>query len=396
MPVLLTTSGDFADRHEFAIGDSIKVFNNARELIRVVDEDVSEDVVLVGSDMEIVSATFIAEHYRLSRPSLSVILIRRRVDIQALNEAIKAGVRDVVSVDDATALVDAVRRARSFSFNARQVAGTTQVAGRRGRIVVVFSAKGGCGKTTMATNLSVALGRMGLRVCLVDFDLQFGDVGVSMRVTPTKTISDALSMQRSLDRMGVLGLTIPVTENVDVVLAPTNPTDVELITAELAETVLDRLAEEYDFVIVDSPPAFTEVMIRTFDMADLTLLLTTLDMPALKNLVLSIDTMNALGLQSNRRRVLLNRSDARAGLDVQDVETAIGMTVSGRTESTVDVPASANRGVVLTEWKPKHRFSKEIQKIAILICRDLEVQVPPKARGKFGRNLKAKAHGTTR
>lgn len=394
MPVLLTNSSDFAERHEFTIGDSLKVFNNARELIRVLEDDVHEDIVLVGSDMEIGSATSIAEYFRLTRPSLSVIVIRRRVDVQALNEAIKAGVRDVVPVDDATALVDAVRRARSFSLLARQASGTQQHAGRRGRIVVVFSAKGGCGKTTMATNLSVALGRIGLRVCLIDFDLQFGDVGVSMRVTPTKTISDALSMQRSLDRMGVLGLTIPVTENVDVVLAPTNPTDVELISADLAETVLDRLAEEYDFVIVDSPPAFTEVMIRTFDMADMTLLLTTLDMPALKNLVLSIDTMNALGLQSKRRRVLLNRSDARAGLDVHDVETAIGMPVSGRTESTVDVPASANRGVVLAEWKPKHHFSRAVMDIATLLCEDLEVPVPRKKRGLFKTSRKKRIEGS--
>lgn len=381
MAVLLTGSEDLAVRHEFAIGEDLKIYSNRRELIRAVEDDAGEDIIIVGSDVELSIAAQLAEHFRSKRPSLSVILIRNRVDAQTLNEAIKAGLRDVVSVEDATALVDAVRRSKVMASQLRVASGTQLQSQHRSAIVVVFSAKGGCGKTTTATNLAIAFGNLGLRTCVVDFDLQFGDIAVALQLPTSRTISDALSMELSLDRLGVTGLTVPINDKVDALLAPLNPSDAELISGDLGEKILIGLQEEYDIVVVDSPPAFTEVMVRSFDLADMTLLLTTLDTPAIKNLVSSIRTLDALGLQNKRRRVIVNRSDSRAGLDISDVEAAIDMSVSGQLKSSVDVPASTNQGVALISWKPRHRFSQDIQKLASTVCDDLGLQPKIEKRG---------------
>lgn len=381
MTFLLSNDQDLAARHEFAIGGQLEVIGNRRELIQAVELEASEDIVLVGADMEFEVAAAIAEHFRTGRSSLSVILIRRRVDIQTLNDSLRSGIRDVVSADDATALVDAVKRAKALSSQLRSASGTQTKSQDKGALIVVFSAKGGCGKTTIATNLAIAMGKLGKKTCIIDFDLQFGDVAVALRSPTNKTISDALGMEMSIDRLGVMSLTVPVADNVDALLAPTNPADVELVSGDLAEKILTALQSEYDVVVVDSPPAFTETMIRAFDLADLTLLLTTLDTPAIKNLVLSVKTLDDLGLHNRARMILVNRSDARAGLTIENVEDAVGLPVSGRFASTVDVPASVNQGMVLVDWKPNHKFSKSIRSLAEQICEDLNlVSDKPKRR----------------
>ena len=110
--------------------------------------------------------------------------------------------------------------------------------------------------------------------------------------------------------------------------------------------------------------AFTEVVLRTFDMADSYVLLTTLDMPAIKNLKVTIDTLDELGMPREKWHVLVNRSDARLGLSVEDVEKAIGLTVNNRVASSNDVPLSINSGEILFLNKPKHGVSRAIGNLA--------------------------------
>lgn len=352
------------ERFRLTLADDVVMADTLHSLTAALDERPEEDLVIVGPDAPLDVATDVAERYRLERPSLGVILLRRRVEVQAMAEALRAGIREVVPADDAEALLQACTRSLAVSRQLRHLEARAGEAGH-GRVVLVFGAKGGCGKTTLATNLAAALASLDVgRVCLVDLNLEFGDVAIAMQLEPTRTISDALGMQGGLDRDGIRSMVISAAERLDVLLAPTQPADAEFVTAGLIEEVLILLAEMYDYVVIDSPPAFNDGVLKCFDMADTYVLLTALDMLALKNFKVTLDTLDALGYPRARWRVVLNRYDSHVGLTAEDIEHVIGVPIQVRLPSSKDLPASINKGRPLVQDNPRHPFSREVLALA--------------------------------
>ncbi len=376
MTVVLGDAAHDAERFRLTLSEDVSVVESIQAMTGYVDNHAEEDLIIVGPDVALTAATDLAERYRLERPSLGVIVVRRRLELQAMTEALRAGVREVVGADDAESLLQAVIRSRLLSRSLRHA--EVRASGpAKGRVILVFSAKGGCGKTTLATNLAEALvGLGGGRVCLVDFNLEFGDVAIALQVEPMRTISDALGMQGGLDAQGVQAMVMHYKEGFDVLLAPTQPADAEFITAELAAEVLGLLAETYEFVVIDSPPAFNDVVLKCFDLADSYVLLTTLDMLALKNFKVTLDTLDALGYPRSRWSVVLNRCDSRVGLSPEDMEKVIGLPIATRLPSTKDVPASLNNGVTLLASQPRHPFSQAVMQLARREATSTPVSLP--------------------
>ena len=203
-----------------------------------------------------------------------------------------------------------------------------------------------------------------VRVCLVDFDLQFGDVGVSLRLDPQRSISDAVDMKDHLDKQGIASLVTKYSPNLDVLLAPANPVDAEYISGDLGRSILENLKKMYDFVVIDSSPAFTDVILESFEIADKHILMTTLDIPTLKNLRVSISTLDELGIDKSKRIFVVNHSTMKTGISIQDAERAIGAPVDFQIPSSVDVPISTNRGQILVASSPKHEVSRAVRQIA--------------------------------
>lgn len=363
MTVALCASTSSSERFRVTLGIELPVVASTRELFDYLERDTLENLVVVGPEIPTPMAIELAGHFRLTRPSLGVILVRNRLEVAVLTAAMQAGVREVVAADDAAELLAATRRSEQISTVF--AAGQAPEVIRRGKMVLVFSAKGGCGKTTVSTNLAEALAADPAKtVCLVDFDLQFGDVAVALQIDPTKTISDAIRMQNSLDVQGIRSLVTQHKPNLHVLLAPLDPSDVEFITPDLAQNILSGLKDSYDYVVVDAPPAFTEVILRAFDLADEYLLLTTLDTPSLKNLKVTLGTLQALGMPRNKWKVVVNRSTAKAGVTILDVENATGFSVAAAIPASDAVPIATNRGKTVVEANPKHKVSGAIRKIA--------------------------------
>lgn len=377
MTALLSADEKAAQRVRLSLGETVAQYGQARELYRNVEAADGENLVIIGPDIRFDEALEISERFRALRPTLGVVLLRSRVEMSVLSDAMRAGIREVIAADDNQGILNACRR--SLEVTNRMLEGSSSATPmKKGKLIIVFSAKGGCGKTTISTNLAEALSRKpDQSVCIVDFDLQFGDVAVALQISPTKSISDAIGMQSHLDRRGVTSLVIPYRPNLHVLLAPSNPTDVEFITSSLAEKLLGALQEVYDYVVVDSPPAFTEVILKTFDMADEYVLLTTLDLPSVKNLRVTLATLDALGLPQSKWRVIVNRADTRLGLSIRDVEDAIGFPVTGTVPSSRDVPARINQGLTMVASEPRHPVSKAVIKIAQLV----ETKAPKNSKG---------------
>ena len=363
MTVILSETKGNAERYKLTLGADTPVVSSPRALLDYIDEHSDELLVVIAAEITLKASLEIAKHFRAVRPTLGVILVRTRLEVSTLSKAMQAGVREVVSSDDAAELLAASRRSIEVS-EALADKQMDAAAVRRGKLILVFSAKGGCGKTTLSTNLAHVLASDSTKtVCLADFDLQFGDVAVAMQLEPTKTISDAIRMEQSLDLQGIRSLVTHVKPNFDVLMAPLDPADVEFITADLAQKILRGLKDCYDYVVVDAPPAFTEVILRAFDLADRFLLLTTLDTPSLKNLKVTLGTLAALGMPRNKWHVVVNRATAKSGITLSDVQTAIGMEVYATIPDSDFVPIAINQGKTVVELQPTHNVAKAFKAI---------------------------------
>ena len=375
MALVFATSPEINERFRFTLGQDTLFVDSVVQLDEFLSANPDEALVIVGPDIDLNIAMNLAEKFRISRPSLGILLTRRRVDLSTLNLAIRSGIREVINADDSAEILSAVKRSQALSSKFSAFVDSSPIQ-KLGKTILVFSAKGGCGKTTVSTNLSEALSvTSGGTVCLVDLDLQFGDVGIALRIDPTKSISNAVEMKDDLDKQALSSLVINYKPNFDVLLAPPNPVDAEYITGELCRIVLTELREIYDFVVIDSSPAFTDVILEAFDIADLHVLMTTLEVPTLKNLRVASSTLDELGLPKSKRIYIVNQSDLNSGLTVEDVERAIGSTVAIQIPSSIAVPTSVNHGTTLFGSDPKHPVSRAVQSLADLIL-DRPSEIP--------------------
>jgi pilus assembly protein CpaE len=334
---------------------------------RTLREQPDADVVLIGPHVDLEAALELADSMRLTRPMLGVVLVRPRIDTATLTDALRAGVREVVKERDLDGIGAAVHRAVDLAHAVRQQAGLTggEDEAVTGRLVTVFSAKGGAGKTTVSTNLAAALADNGRHnVCLVDLDLAFGDVAIALQLFPAHTLSDAVPMMESLDQQAVEALLTPHSPGLTTLVAPVEPGAAESIPAPLVGRVLRVLKQMFEYVVVDTPPAFTDHVLAAFDESDYVALLATLDIPALKNLKLTLETLDLLNYPRDKWRIVLNRADSKVGLQVSEVEKTLRVPIAVQIPSSRDVPASINRGVPIVLDDPKHPVSHAIRQFA--------------------------------
>lgn len=364
-----------------AAGSGSAVVSDLDAAYRFVGEHQDVDVVLVGPHVDVDGAFELSEAMRLQRPMLGVVLVRARIDTATLSDALRSGIREVVKERDIDGIIAAVQRTAQLANAVRQKAGiasSSDTPVELGRLITVFSAKGGAGKTTVSTNLAAALADGGRRnVCLVDLDLAFGDVAIALQLFPAHTLSDAVSMADSLDEQAVAALLTPHSPGLTTLVAPVEPGAADTIPAALIGRVLRLLRQMFQFVVVDTPPAFTDHVLAAFDESDYVALLATLDIPALKNLKLTLETLDLLNYPRDRWRVVLNRADSKVGLQLSEVEKTLRVPISVQIPSSRSVPASINRGVPIVLDEPGHPVSQAIKHFAETFAADMPAKPLP-------------------
>jgi pilus assembly protein CpaE len=377
MSVIVEPDPTRAETLRSALGPTVLVLTSIDDLRRHLDTRPTEDVVVLGASIDQDAAFALADGMRINRPTLGVVLVRRRIDTPLLVEALRAGIREVVEERNLAGVNDAVRRARDVGTAMRHRGGLGEVTDERARgvVVTVFSAKGGCGKTTLASNLAASLADGGRReVCLVDLDLNFGDVAIVLQLFPAHTLADAVPMLETLDLPAVISLLTPHSPGLSALVAPVEPGSADTIPASLITTIISLLREQFAFVVIDTPPAFTDHVLAAFDQSDLIALLATLDIPALKNLKLTLETLDLLNYPRERLRVVLNRADSKVGLALAEVEKTLRVPIALHIPSSRAVPASINRGVPIMLDDPNHPVSVAIRQFG-------DEHVVPLARG---------------
>ena len=331
----------------------------------------------------------VADRLRLKRPGLGVLVLRHKVGTDLLTSAIRAGVREVLTVGDHESLRTAVERIRE-TFNA--IHGPTASDANDGRVITVFSPKGGVGKTTVAVNLALALSDNGAnRVCLVDLDVAFGDVAITLQLIPEHTISEVVEVEEHLD-MSLLGdLLTRHDSGLHVLAAPTHPDAKDRISTKLVRRVIAALRTSYDYIVVDTSPGFDEQVLSAFDETDECVVVATLDVPTVKNVKMSMETLDLLNLATGHRYLVLNRADDEVGLTPANVETILKMGVTVQFPSSMEVANATNHGRPIVLSKPDHRVSRAIRELGRRLSTENIITPAPtavsaeKKRGLFGR-----------
>lgn len=377
-----------------SIGGSVRGADSLRMAAQLLENDPNEHLVVIGPEAEVSEALSFASALRAARPAVGVILVREWVNVDMLTEALRAGIREVVPAGDHAALAAACERSRDFSM--RLVAPVAPVAPaaagqakREGKVLTVFAAKGGCGKTTLALNLGVVLARdTGQRVCIIDLDLAFGDIAISVQIDPARTIMNALPMAGHLDTTGAESLLTSYRPGLEMLLAPVTPGDAERVPPALVGELLKVLRGLFDYVVVDTPAQFSEHVLTAMDSSSHHVLLTTPDVPALKNLRVTLDMLDLLSYPRDMRSVVLNRADSKVGLSLDDVERVVRWPIAAHIPSSRDVPISINKGTPITLATPNHPVSQAIAAFAQQQLIDGAGQAAPARR--------ARSHGRRR
>jgi len=283
-----------------------------------------------------------------------VIVVASGTASELLEEALEADIADVLVLPQ---LVDnVVFTIRKAAHAKRQI--STVARARQGRVVTVFSPKGGTGKTVTASNLAAALAKQGRKALLLDLDLQFGDAAIVMGIEPEKTIYDLVLAPGELDIEKLAGYTTKHPCGLDILPAPLRPEDAELVTESKITRLLEVARECYDVIIVDTSPFFHGPMLATLDRTDELLVLCGLDVPTLKNVRLALQTLELLSFPSTRIRYVLNRANTKVGLSKREVEGALKVSVHAEIPSDRIVPISVNRGTPAVLSEPNSDFAK--------------------------------------
>jgi pilus assembly protein CpaE len=305
---------------------------------------------------------------------LGAILISPELSTALLQAALRAGVKDVltlpVSPDQIFEAVERVantlRTAPPLQFPGRPV--EDEDPGQLGQVVTVFSTKGGAGKSVIAANLAVLLSQRSDRpVCLVDADLQFGDVAVMLKLAPQHTIVDAVASLDRLDTSLLQSLlTLHQPSGLHVLAAPLEPAFADQIGAAEMVKIIEILRRFCSHVVVDTPAYFNDVVLGLIEVSDDVLLVAGMDVPNIKNVKIGLQTLRLLNTPKEKLRLILNRANSKAKLDVSEVERTLQVNADALIPSDVVVPQAVNKGIPVVLAAPRSAVSKSLEELADL------------------------------
>jgi len=327
------------------------------------------DVLVLSPEVKEPDALGLAEFVGRTAPGTAIVLVRDHTWNGLLPAAMRAGIRDVVDMTQGTdELREALERAVIWATNLRSATSVAHAEGarvRRGRIISVFSSKGGSGKTFLTTNLATAIAQVtGEDVAVVDLDVDMGDVFTYFGREPSASITDLMALGEGANGDDIRSVGVEVAAHTWSFGAPPDPA-AEAPAGEAIGKFLRAIRSEFDYVVVDASVDYSDSALVCFDLSDMICLVTGLDVVGVKHLSKALDTLLTIGLPRERFRVVLNRADSKVGLDASDVERVMKIQVDAMIPSSRLVPTSLNKGRPVVLDEPGSEVAQSITELAV-------------------------------
>lgn len=369
---------------------------NGEEAIFITKE-ARPDIVLMDINMPLMDGIRATEEISVSVPESTVIIMSVQGDSEYLKKAMSAGAREFVtkpfSSDEITGAI-----IRTYETEAKRKEHTPVQKTKeevKSKVITVFSTKGGVGKTTIASNLAVSIARSTKkRVVLIDLDLQFGDIAIMLNVAAKNTISDLIKEINALDEETIDDYLVTHFSGVRVLPAPLKPEYAEYITSSHIEKIIRLLKESYHYVIIDTSASFHETVLSSLDMSDRILLVSTLDLPTIKNIKSGLDIMESLHYSKEKINIILNKASEQFGVKYKDFENTLGHPIWNFVpEDSQTVITSANKGFPFVMTRTETRVAKAILGMASELVKEKDISPDGRSRDKREKNKVKKLFG---
>jgi pilus assembly protein CpaE len=350
-------------------------------------QEAPTDLVVVACSGYSDRALFFINSAVKQRADRPVVVLAQDAQNGFVRRVFEAGADDVVVLPESPERVSFTLQKALARRQGAAVASGVALA----PMVCVLGPKGGTGKTLTSCNLAVALAGMGKKVVLVDIDLQFGDVGLALGLSPERTIYDLAKSGGSLDLEKLETYLTTHSSGAKVLLAPTRPDQASFVTVDLLRDVYATLRSHYDFVVVDTPPGFTPEVIASIDSSSHVCMVGMLDSLSLKNSKLGLETLELMGYDSSRISVVLNRADTRIGISREDVAAIVGRTPDVLVPSDREIPKSLTDGIPIVAAEERSEAAAAFRSLAKLYAETISANGSgPEARNAKPQRAEAK------
>jgi pilus assembly protein CpaE len=395
--------------------DIVGLASNGEEAIGLASA-LQPDIVLMDINMPDMDGIAASEQIRRAAPVTQVIMMSVQSEADYLRRSMLAGAMDFLTKPfTSEELVGSIRRVHEVGAR-RRTAMPVQPSGGNGasapvtsvrqpapagKILLIYSPKGGTGCSTVATNLAIALHQLtSKKVALVDTSLQFGDVTVLLNLQGTHTIADATSKIKSLDGQMLAAIMSSHSSGIHVLAAPDAPEVAETITADSLKSVLTAMSRTFDYILMDTWSFLDDIVLSSMDIADRILLVMTPEIPSIKSTKQFFEIAEALKYPTEQIDLILNKVISRNGVRAEQLETSMRHKVLAQIDFDSKATRQAvNQGLPLIITEPDHAISQGFVALAQLEVDHLEPQlalateqegaVPAQARnrrpGLFGR-----------
>lgn len=356
--------------------EDIKVIGEAEDGNEAIQltENLNPDVILMDINMPNLDGIKASEQISLKNPDAAVVIVSIQGEKEYLRKAMAAGARDyLVKPFSSGELASTIRQVSELnkrrlhlvdkSYSPSAIPKSTV----QGKIITLFSSKGGVGKTTAACNLAISMAQTSnKKVVLVDMDLQGGDIAVMMNITARDGIAEIVQETDYSDSSLLESYLSPHLSGVRILLAPNSPELSEKVLPEHVEEILRSLKIMYDYVIVDTSAAINEVTLACLEASDHILVTLTQELPALRHARTNMEILEKLNLK-NKARLLLNRERTDA-LKTKEVENNLGSTISACIpEDGKSVGLSVNKGQPFVLTNPGSHIADAIKSLAVTL-----------------------------
>jgi len=370
-----------------------------------LSRETKPDVILMDINMPDMDGITATELIRRSNPFIQIVILSVQGDPNYMRRAMLAGARDFLTkppaVDELTA---AIRRAGKMAHDERaktspqaQVSGSGAVSlaatsAGYGKVIVVYSPKGGTGCTTLAINLAVTLQNNETPVALVDGNLQFGDIAVFLNEQSKNSVIDLAPRADELDPEIIEEVMIRHnTSGVMVLASPSRPEYAENVVPDQFSKVLQYLRRMFSYVIIDAASSLTDVTLAAIDSSDALILITTQDIPSIKNARLFLDLVDAMKISRRRILFVMNKFDKRIGITPEKIGESFKQDIVAvlPADERVIIP-SINRGVPFMLGDHSRPISRSYLSLAEVLRQRLnensnEEQEKETLVGRFGK-----------